>query len=113
MKSDRARYDDGELLFCRTCGKPIQKPNPVRFDRDLGAHHRWCPVTGTIACEAVLEELPNNAQRLCGRPAISWNPENERCYCYHHGEGVPGLEPISEMPMEAIQRIQARHVTPR
>jgi hypothetical protein len=64
-------------------------------------------------CEAVLGELPDNAQWACGRPAVSWHPENERCYCYHHGEGVPGLQPISEMPKKAMQRIQTRQLTER
>jgi hypothetical protein len=113
MRSDSARYDDGELVSCRTCGKPIQKPKPVCFDGDLGAHHPSCRVTGTIACEAVLGELPDNAQWVCGRPATFWNRETECCYCDDHQEGLPGLEPISEMPREAVRRIRGRQRTER
>jgi hypothetical protein len=113
MRSDRARYDDGALVFCRSCGKPIQKPNPVRFDQDLGAHHAWCPVARTIACEAVLEELPDDAEWACGRPATYWNPETELCYCDDHREGLRGFQPISKMPEKAVRRIQARQLTER
>ncbi len=113
MKSDRARYDEGALVFCRTCAAPIQKPNPVRFDRHLGVHHHWCPVRRPIMCEAVLRELPDNAQWVCGRPAISWNPENEHCYCDDHQGGLRRLQPISKMPEKAVRRIQARQLTER
>jgi hypothetical protein len=64
-------------------------------------------------CEAVLGELPDNAQWVCGLRATFWNPETERCYCDDHREGLPGLEPVSEMPEEAVQRIQARQRTER
>lgn len=113
MKSDRARYEDGALVLCRTCGGPIQKPNPVRFDRHLGVHHHWCPVRRTIKCEAVLGELPDNAQWVCGCAATFWNPQTELCYCDDHGEGLQGLQPISKTPEKAVRRIQARQLAER
>ena len=113
MRSDRARYDDGELVFCCACGEPIQKPNPVHFDRDLRTYHHWCPVRRTVVCDAVVGELPDNAQWVCRRPATFWNRETELCYCDDHGEGLRGLQPISEMLEKALQRIQARQRTER
>jgi hypothetical protein len=113
MKSDRARYDDGELVFCRTCGGPIQKPNPARFNQHLSAHHRWCPVRKTIACDAPVRELSDNTWEVCGRPATFWSRKTELCYCDDHGEGLRGLQPISEMPKRAVQCIQARQLTER
>jgi hypothetical protein len=113
MKSDRALYEDGELVFCRTCDRPIQKPNPVRFDRDLGVHHRWCPVGRRIACDAPLREPNQNAWELCACPATFWDPEVHLCYCDDHAVGLRGLQPISEMSEKAVERIRARQLVER
>ena len=113
MKSDRARYDDGELVFCRTCGKPIQRPNPVRFDRRLGAHHRWCPIRRTLVCDALLRRLTDNTWEVCERPATFWSLDTERCYCNDHQGGLRGLQLISKMPEKAVRRIQARQLAER
>jgi hypothetical protein len=113
VRSDRARYDEGALVFCRTCAAPIQKPNPARFDQDLGVHHRWCPVRKTIVCGAPLRKLSDNTWEVCRRPATFWSPATDLCYCDDHGEPVRGLQPISEMSEKTMQRIRTRQVTQR
>ena len=65
----------------------------------------------TFECDGVIEELPDGDEELCGYLATCWDPETELCYCDDHEEGLVGLRPISEMPHEAVQRIQARQRT--
>ena len=113
MSSDWARYEDGDEIQCRTCHEPIKKPSPAVSDAHLGAHHPSCRVTRPIECDGTGEELSEDTQRVCPRGATFWKPETELCYCDDHQEGLPGLQPITEMPKDAVKRVQDRQARVR
>ncbi len=113
MSSDWARYQDGDEVQCRTCHEPIKKPSPAVDDANLGAHHPSCRVTRPIECDGTAEELFSDTRVVCDHGATFWNPATEHCYCYDHQEGLLGLQPITEMPKDAVKRVQERQATVR
>ena len=110
MKSDRARYDDGKEVRCRTCGAAFRYPSPVQWGQHFGAHHPYCMAPRKIKCIATASENLDGSMNVCGSDASYWNEVNGHysCYCDTHQEGLPGLKPISEMTKEVVAAVLAQ-----
>ena len=108
MKSDRARYDDKEEVWCRTCGAAFRYPSPVHWGQHFGAYHPSCRVPRKIRCIATASENPDGSVNACGSDASFWNEVNDHCYCDTHQGGLPGLKPISEMTKEIVAAVLAQ-----
>jgi hypothetical protein len=110
MKSDRARYDDGDDVRCRTCGAVFSHPSPVHWGPHFGAHHPSCRVPRRIRCGAIVSENSDGSLKICGSDASCWNEVNGHyyCYCDTHQEGQRGLKPITAMTKEVVADVLAQ-----
>ncbi len=108
MPSDRARYDDEEEVRCRKCGKGLRKPSPVVYDENLGVYHPSCRVPRPIVCDCTTSEDSEGTQTVCGCIAAFWHERQERCFCENHRDALPDLQPIAEMPYDAVQAVLER-----
>ena len=108
MKSDRARYDDGEEIPCRTCGTVLSYPSAMVDDLDLNVHHPSCTVPRKIRCDAAAIENSDDIRSVCCLDASSWDVVNNLCYCDNHQAEISGLQPITEMTKETVAVVLAR-----
>ncbi len=108
MKKDRARYDDGDDVRCRTCHAVFSRPSPVHWGQHFGAHHPSCMAPRKIRCDATDTENSEDIRSVCGKDPSFWKKANNLCYCNMHIAGISELQPITAMTKEVVADVLAR-----